>query len=171
MAHSLSIVELENRVKEADTIEQYRRWQVILLRTRNPEMSVKKVAEICQVAYKTVTQWCWLYRRGGAESLLLSGRGGRYHHLMSKEAESDMLKNLQEKAEAGHIVTALSVKKAAEKILGRPVNKDYAYNVLHRHNWRKVMPHTYHPKGNKEAREAFKKTTRIFWIPPNMNLD
>lgn len=167
----LSTAELENKVREADTIEQYRRWQVILLRTQKPEMKVKEVAEICQVAYKTVTQWCWLYRTGGAESLLLTGRGGRYHNLMSREAEKEMLKNLQEKAEAGHIVTALSVRKEAEKILGHPVNKDYAYNVLHRNNWRKIMPHTYHPKGDKEAREAFKKSTRIFWIPPSMNLD
>jgi len=171
MAKTLSIPELERRVKESDSIEQYRRWQVILLRSQNPEMSVRKVAAMCQVAYKTVTQWTWLYRTGGAEKLLLSGRGGRYHNLLNQQAEADMLLSLQKKAEAGHIVTALSVKQAAEKILGRTVNKDYAYNVLHRNGWRKVMPHTYHPKGDKEAREAFKKTSRIFWIPPSMNWD
>jgi len=171
MAKTLSVSELERKVKESDTIEQYRRWQVILLRTKNPEMSVKEVADFCQVAYKTVTQWTWIYRTGGADKLLLSGRGGRHHNLLSEQAETQMLSSLQEKAEAGHIVTALSVKQAAEKILGRAVNKDYAYNVLHRHGWRKIMPHTYHPKGDKDAREAFKKTSRIFWIPPNMSLD
>ena len=171
MSKTLSVAELERKVKESDSIDQYRRWQVILLRTKNPEMSVKKVADICQVAYKTVTQWTWIYRTQGAEKLLLSGRGGRHHNLLSEQAETEMLSSLQEKAEAGHIVTALSVKQAAEKILGRAFNKDYAYNVLRRHGWRKIMPHTYHPKGDKDAREAFKKTSRIFWIPPDMSLE
>ena len=171
MEKQLSVAELESKLKDADTLEQYKRWQVILVRTKNPDMSVREVASLCQIAYKTVTQWTWIYNKGGAEQLILSGRGGRHHSLMSEGDEMNMLKTLQAKAEAGHVVTALSVKKASEEILGRPVNKDYAYNVLHRHKWRKIMPHTYHPQGDKEAREAFKKTTRIFWIPPSMNLD
>lgn len=166
MKEHLNVAELEARLKETCSVEQFKRWQVILLRTKNPTMRVMDIASTCMVSYKTVTQWSWLYNTEGPEALILLGRGGRHRCLLSKAAESELLNGLRTKASAGHIVTALSVKQAAEKILGRELPKDYAYDLLHRHHWRKIMPHTHHPSGSAEAREAFKKTSRIFWLPP-----
>ncbi|MCX5805780.1 MAG: winged helix-turn-helix domain-containing protein [Proteobacteria bacterium] len=31
--------------------------------------------------------------------------------------------------------------------------------MLHRHGWRKVIPHLQHPKADKEKQEEFKKTS------------
>lgn len=165
----LSNEALEDRMKNADTIEQFRRWQVIFLRQNNPSMPVVQVAQICAVAYKTVTQWTWLYNHNKPDDYLLSGRGGRRYGHLSEDAETKLLDSLKEKAAKGHVVTVLAVKKAAEKEVGHELPKDYAYDLLHRHNWRKVMPHTHHPKRDEDAQEAFKKSFRISWIPPEGN--
>lgn len=169
IAEHLSLGELERRQKDASSIEQFRRWQVILIRVKNPSMSVREVAGICGVAYKTVTQWSWLYNTQGPENYILTGRGGRHRCHLSEEKEQQLLQSIQKKAGQGIIVTVQSVKKAAEKMIGRELPKDYAYDLLHRWGWRKVMPHTYHPDGDENTREAFKKTSRVCWRPPDRN--
>lgn len=165
----LSKEELERKMKGADTIEQFRRWQVIFLRQSNPSMPVREVAKICAVAYKTVTQWTWLYNHNKVEDYLLSGRGGRRYGHLSEEAEIKLLEKLKEKAGKGHLITVLAVKKAAEKEVGHELPKDYAYDLLHRRKWRKIMPHTHHPKKDAKAQEAFKKNSRTCWMPPENN--
>ena len=165
----LSSEELHKRMTEADSIEQLRRYQVIYLRLSEPMMPVSKVAELCAVAYKTVTQWTWFYNKYGVEKYILSGKGGRRNCHLSEDAERDLLVQLSEKAAKGVIITALSVKRAAEKVIGHELPKDYAYDIMHRHKWRKIKPHTHHPKKNPEAQEAFKKTSRTCWIPPEIS--
>lgn len=166
VAGHLRAEDLERKMKEAESIEQYRRWQVIFLRQSNPSMPVGKVAKLCAVAYRTVTQWTWLYNNNKPEDYVLSGRGGRRYGHLSEDAEIKLLQNLKEKAGKGHLITVLAVKKTAEKEVGHELPKDYAYDLLHRHKWRKIMPHTHHPKKDGQAQEAFKKTSRIFWLPP-----
>lgn len=162
----LSSEELHKRMMEADSIEQLRRYQVIYLRLTEPTMPVAKVARLCAVAYRTVTQWTWYYNKHGVEEYILSGKGGRRNFHLSEDAEKDLLVKISDKAVNGIIITALSVKRAAEKVLGHELPKDYAYDLMHRHKWRKIKPHTHHPKKNPEAQEAFKKTSRTCWISP-----
>jgi hypothetical protein len=50
------------------------------------------------------------------------------------------------------------IKEALEARLGRRIALASAYNMLHRHNWRKLVPDKRHPKSDSEAQEAFKKT-------------
>lgn len=169
IAGHLSNDELQRLMKEAGSIEQFRRYQVIFLRQTNPSMPVSQVAKICSVAYRTVTQWTWLYNRNKVEDYLLAGRGGRRNSHLPEAAEVKLLESLCEKAEKGQVVTVQSVKKAAEKVIGHELPKDYAYDLLHRHRWRKIMPHTYHPKKDQEKQDAFKKTSRICWMPPESN--
>lgn len=166
VVNHLSAEDLRKRMSEAFSIDQFRRYQVIYLRLSSPELSVSKVAELCSVAYRTVTQWTWLYNTYGVEEYTLAGRGGRRNAHLSEEDEIKLLESLRGKADNGQVVTVLKVKKAAEKVIGRELPKDYAYDLLHRHRWRKVMPHTHHPKKDAGAQEAFKKTTRHYWLPP-----
>lgn len=158
--------ELLLRMKKADCIEQLKRYQVIYLRLTNPDMSVSQIASLCGVAYRTVTQWTWYYNRHGAEKYMLSGKGGRRNAHLSEEEEISLLNTLHGKAEKGYIVTVQAVKKAAEKLIGHELPKDYAYDLLHRNKWRKIMPHTYHPNRDAEKQESFKKTSKSFWLPP-----
>lgn len=167
IAGHLTQEELKARIKEADCLEQIKRYQVVLMRLRYPERPVAEVAGLCGVSYKTVTQWTWIYNAEGPDALLLKGgRGGRRNALMSEGQEDSMLEELKGKAEKGRIITVASVKQAAERLLGRKLPKDYAYDMLHRHQWRKIKPHTHHPKKDDAAQTAFKKTSRIFWLPP-----
>jgi Transposase and inactivated derivatives len=165
----LSLEVLSRNMKEACSINQFRRWQVIFLRLKSPEMSVHDIAELCTVPYRTITHWTWLYNTKGPDAYILLGRGGRRRFHLPVEAEQEILQSVREKAERGIIVTAQTVKLLAEKKIGHELPKDYAYDLLHRNHWRKIMPHTYHPKGNEEAQVAFKKTTRISWLPPEKN--
>lgn len=162
----LTVEEISFRMKESCSVAQFRRWQAIFLRLQTPHLSVCDVANICSVSRQTVVQWTWLYNVKGPEYYTLVGRGGRRRFTLSEAAELELLQSLQGKAERGIIVTAHTVKIAVEAKIGHEVPKDYAYDLLHRNRWRKIMPHTYHPSGDENARLAFKKTTRIYWLPP-----
>jgi hypothetical protein len=50
----------------------------------------------------------------------------------------------------------LAVKKAAEKEVGHELPKDYAYDLLHRRKWRKIMRIPIIPQ-RMRRREALKK--------------
>lgn len=44
---------------------------------------------------------------------------------------------------------------------GHFVSKNYTYELLHRHEWRKVFPRQKHPKKDVEKQYEFKKTSGI----------
>jgi transposase len=58
------------------------------------------------------------------------------------------------------------IREYVERTVERKVSKDYAYDLLHRHGWRKVSPRPEHPKVNKEEQEEFKKNYLSSWRPP-----
>lgn len=160
--------EIKARMAEAQRLDQFKRWQVIYMRLYHPGLSVQAVADNCGVEYRTVTQWTWLYNKFGPDEYCLAGRGGRHRELLALEDEERMLEELFAKAEKGQIVTARVVRKKAEAVLGHTVSKDYAYDLLHRHDWRKVQPRPHHPKHDKAKQAAFKKTSITCWMPPEM---
>jgi len=157
---------LKQNMDEARSLEQFRRWQVIYIRLTQPGLAVATVADLCGVQYKTVTQWTWMYNKEGPDKYCLAGRGGRRKGLMDLDEEHRLLEELTEKATKGQLVTAHAVRKKTERMLGRPISKDYAYDLLHRHQWRKVQPRPHHPKRDEERQRDFKKTSRICWLPP-----
>jgi transposase len=171
MSSPLTIEEIELKLKAADTLEQFKRWQVILLRTKYPQFSINDISSICQVPYRTVTQWTWIYHTEGPEKFALTSRGGRHHVLLSFEDETKLLAPFEEKANNGNIITAKVIKDAAETLLGKKLNKDYVYNLLHRHKWKKVMPKSVTCKIGNKVLESLKNSKRIFWIPPSITID
>jgi transposase len=46
---------------------------------------------------------------------------------------------------------------AIEAQVGAPVSTAYLYDLLHRHQWRKVMPRPRHVRADPDVQEAFKK--------------
>jgi transposase len=99
---------------------------------------------------------------------VLEGRGGRRFGLMSLEEEVKLLEELKPEAEKGRVIGAFAVRRQVENKLGKKVSKDYPYDLLHRHGWRKVVPRPEHPKADKKKQEDFKKTLRNCWkAPPN----
>ena len=75
---------------------------------------------------------------------------------MSLEEEKSLLESIVNDATKGLIVIAKKVKKHAEEKLKKAVSTSYAYELLHRHGWRKVEPRPKNPKSSKEKQEAFK---------------
>jgi transposase len=161
--------QLQQKMSEAQSLDQFKRWQTIYLRLTQPDLSIQNIADACNVQYRTVTQWTWLYNKFGPNQYALAGRGGRRNALLDPTEEKRLLEELQSKAEKGQIVAARTVQEKAQKVLGRNVSKDYAYDLLHRHQWRKVQPRPRHPKADKEKQEDFKKTSKPCWLPPEKN--
>ncbi len=150
--------ELKDHMLASKDRRQFQRWQVIFIMCTQ-KYRADDVAELVGVTKGTVYQWIHTYNHKGSDALILQGRGGRTGGLLTGEKEEELLNEISEKAMQGLVVIAQPIRKYVERKLGRAVSKDYAYNMLHRHGWRKVSPRPEHPKVNKEQQVEFKKTT------------
>ncbi len=121
-------------------------------------VKAKEIAEKLDVDKRQISMWAKNFcERGGLEGFVKK-RGGRFHENMSLEQESQLLKQFVEKAEKGQIIETSEIKEAYEKLIGHRTDPKQIYNVLHRHNWRKVMPRSKHPKkADDEAINTSKK--------------
>ena len=99
------------------------------------------------------------YRKGGLEALTGNHYRGNHRNL-SYEEEFALLSTFQKQASAGQMVNVAEIKAAYEKAVGHSIGSGQIYCVLKRHNWRKVMPRSRHPKkASDEAIDASKKLT------------
>jgi len=76
---------------------------------------------------------------------------------MKLEEEKAFLAKFAKAAAAGELLNVSELKIAYEKAIGRPTSNSTVYNLLARHQWRKVMPRPFHPDRNVEAQNASKK--------------
>lgn len=157
--------ELKDYMLASKDRQQFQRWQVIFIMSTQ-KYRADEVAELVGVTKGTVYQWVHTYNHKGHNALILQGRGGRTGGLLTWEEEEALLTEISEKARKGLVVIAQPIRKHVERKLGRAVSKDYAYDLLHRHGWRKVSPRSEHPKVNKEQQEEFKKNYLSSWRPP-----
>ena len=100
-----------------------------------------------------------MYREGGVAAIVENHYGGN-HRNMSYEEEAALLEPFREKAEAGQMVEVSEMETAYRQAVGHSIGTAQIYYVLHRHNWRKVMPRSQHPKkASEEVIETSKKLT------------
>jgi hypothetical protein len=78
---------------------------------------------------------------------------------MSVAQEREFLAPFLESAAAGGVLVVGQIKAALDKRLGREVALASAYNLLHRHNWRKLAPDKRHPQSDPVAQEEWKKNS------------
>jgi len=90
-------------------------------------------------------------------------RGGRHRENLSLAQEAEFLMPFIERAKVGGILVVSEIKNALQVRVGRAVALSSVYNLLHRHDWRKLVPDKRHPKSDQEAQEAFKKSSRQCW--------
>ncbi len=100
------------------------------------------------------------YNRLGASGLESPGKGGRRNCYLSWDAEKQLIDSFKEKARRGQVATAIQIKQAYELKCGFSVNKTTIYRLLERHQWRKIVPRSSHPKKDPSAIDEFKKTSR-----------
>ena len=162
----LSIAQVKQRVKTARNIEASRRWQIILLRLTQKDWSARQIADVVGLTSKTVNQFVYLYNTQGPEAYEPKPRGGRRTAFMTLQEEKQLLQSISDKARNGEFITASKIRIAVERFLKHPVSKDYPYDLMHRHQWRKIMPRPEHPRQDKGKQEAFKKTSQSYWVPP-----
>jgi transposase len=100
-----------------------------------------------------------LYKRFGPPGLETIGPGGRRNAYLSQDEETVFLAPFLERAAQGDIVTVKLIHLAFEQHIGHTVDDSTIYRLLQRHQWRKVMPRSYHPDADPEAQATFKKTS------------
>ena len=86
-------------------------------------------------------------------------RGGRRRENMSIEEERAFLLPFFERAKTGGFLVVNDIKAAMDIRLGRHIALASAYNLLHRHGWRKLAPDKRHPQSDIEIQEAWKKNS------------
>ena len=84
-------------------------------------------------------------------------RGGRRRENLTPAEEVNFLAPFLEKAKEGGILIVGEIKEALDARLGRNVSLASVYNLLHRHNWRKLAPDKRHPKSDVATQDEWKK--------------
>jgi transposase len=141
MARTPSGIEVLQQAKalalRAKTADQLRQAQAVLL----PLEFGLSLTQTAQAIGVSVGWACQLRRRfilqGGKLAADRAGSGGRRRQNMSPEAEAEFLEPFFRKAAAGGRLVVSEIKQALEQRLGRRVALASAYNLLHRHGWRK----------------------------------
>jgi hypothetical protein len=146
-------------IMQATTLDELRQAQAVLL----PLLYDLSLAQTAQAIGVSVGWACQLRRRfingrfvgaGGAAT-----PGGRKRQNMTVEQESEFLAPFIEQAQTGGILVVGQIKAALEKRLGRTVGLSSTYNLLHRHNWRKLVPDKRHPKSDPIVQQGWKKNS------------
>jgi transposase len=136
------------------------RIQMVLL--REDGKTQPEISELMGVSLSTVNRAHMAYDSGGVNALRPKPTGGRRNENMTLEDEKAFLAKFAKAAGAGELLNVSELKIAYEKAIGRPTSNSTVYNLLARHQWRKLMPRPFHPDRNMEAQNAFKK--RAFGI-------
>ena len=164
MARPASGKDVLEKAKEtlanARTIEDLRQAQAVILPLEYG-FSIDQVAAALGIS----KGWaCQLRRRfikaGGLPAESKPKRGGRHRENMSKEEEAAFLAPFFDKAIHGGILIVGEIKSALDKRMGRKTALASTYNLLHRNNWRKLVPDKRHTKTDVDAQLEWKKNSR-----------
>lgn len=127
------------------------------LELRASGKSTEEAASAAGFCASTITRLTEKYVKGGIEAISENHYGGNRRN-MSVEKEAELLEPYRALAEKGQMLSTAEIKASYEAAVGHSIGGSQIYRVLHRHNWRKVMPRSKHPKkASDEAIEASKK--------------
>jgi transposase len=97
-------------------------------------------------------------RTAGARPSKAQAVRNRSH--MSLAEEKEFLAPFLEQARCGGMLVVNEVYRALQDHLGRKVAPASAYNLLHRHGWRKLAPDKRNVEADVQAQEDWKKNCR-----------
>ena len=163
MGRSASGREFLSSAKEllgkAKTVEELRQAQALILPLEYG-FSIDEVAAVTGISRGWACQLRTRFiRNGGKPAEEVSRRGGRRWANMTREEECAFLAPFFESARCGGILVVSVIHNALEQHLGRKVALASAYNLLHRHNWRKLTPDKRHVQADISAQEEWKKNS------------
>ena len=158
--------EIKEKLRAAKGKGQYRRWLAVNLSLRK-RLSHHEIAEILGVSVQAVHQWLGAYNREGEKALLPKAENRGRKPFLDSEKEAEIIKEFNDIALKGELVTVDKISSKISKIVGKKVSVGYPYKVLERQRWRKIKPRPTHPKADEKAREDLKKTSLpASWKPP-----
>jgi hypothetical protein len=80
---------------------------------------------------------------------------GAPHEIHANRVVANMMRHFAKRHIA--LLNIHDLKAAYEKAIGHPTSNSTIYNLLARHDWRKLMPRPFHPDRDLEAQKDFKK--------------
>jgi transposase len=148
--------EIQQALKKSKNTYEYKRLQCLMLRAEK-NMKLREISEIVGYNYKAVGNIISKYFKEGLNGILGEKRKGGNKRYLSVEEENSLLKPFFKRADQGKLLIVAEVHTAYEKKVGHTVPASTVYRMLSRHNWRKVVPRSKHPKSKPEEQEAYKK--------------
>lgn len=146
---------LQRALKRETNPKTRQRIQMVLLRESG--MTQPEIAKATGVSLSTVNRAHMAYDHGGRAALEPKACGGRIRENMTLDEEKALLDRFAKAAGAGEMLNIDDLKEAYEQEIGHQTSKSTIYNLLERHDWRKLMPRPYHPKRDPEAQKSYKK--------------
>ena len=146
------------RIKEAAKKNKNKRvekkLQVLIMRHEN--IGNEEISARTGYNVRYITTLMGQYKKQGLEEFIRIKQTS-HNRNMSVEQEAKVLAKFEEEADAGHELTVNQIRQGLESELGKETSVAYAYRVLKRHGWRKVMPRPKHPKAaGKEEQDSSK---------------
>jgi transposase len=142
-------------LRDNHTNEREYRAALIVLLKANSDLTREQIAYIFGIDTKTVHNDMETIRN--SENKIKGEWGGGNNKLMTYEEEEQFLGGFLEDAQTGLIITIPELHFEYDQRVGRQTPRSTIYRLLKRHNWRKVLPDTRHPKGDPAVQEEFKK--------------
>ena len=118
----------------------------------------KEIAEILEIHEKVVSKWISIFSNQGTQGLMNKPKAGN-HRNMTFEQEEEFLKQFEERAKKGELLSTNEIKEAYIESVGHSIGHEQIYRVLKRHGYRKIMPRSRHPKkaSDEEIEQSKKK--------------
>lgn len=160
LTQPVSETRLKQKLKEVKGFWRVQRVLIILSLHKSPQTS-KQLSLQFNLSEIAIRKLISAYNKHGESVFEVKGQGGRKNEILTIEQEKLFLKQFFDTAIKGQIATAEEIRKAFVKQTGREkVAKSTIYDLLKRHGWSKKKARPIHPKSDKEAQTAFKKTFR-----------
>lgn len=150
--------EIKKALKTVKDTKIYKRLEALQMRSKGSKR--EQIAEITGFNISYISQLVAKYFRLGIQSIIQDNRRGNNGKL-TREQEKELLAPFKEMAERGEMLVVADIKAAYDKLTGEESSVPTVYHLLKRHNWRKIMPRSRHPKkASDEQIDAYKKNHR-----------
>jgi len=148
--------EINEALKQSKNTFEYKRLQCLMLRAEK-DMKLQEISEIVGYNNKSVGNIISKYFKEGLLGMLGENRKGGNKRNLTVAEEDAFIQPFMKKAEQGKLLIVAKIHAAYEELVGHNVPPSTIYRMLARHNWRKIMPRSKHPKANPADQEAYKK--------------
>jgi transposase len=151
--------EAREAIASAKTVEQLRQAQAVVF-PLDYAMSLSDTAQAIGLSRGWACQLRRQFMRGEKSGDAdAPAAGGRKRENMSVAQEREFLAPFSESAANEGILVVGQIKAALDQRLGRKIALASVYNLLHRHNWRKLAPDKRHPQSDPVAQQEWKKNS------------